>query len=68
VKPRHLAALYEAKCKDLQIKASKDQERRFFEFCRKTIRDRKIIMREQGLGECSAQVVGLMIAGNDRFS
>lgn len=58
VRIKHLQALYEAKCKDLQIKASKDQERRFFEFCKKTIVDRKIQMREQGLGEASAAVLG----------
>lgn len=68
VKQRHLDALYEAKCKDLQIRPTKDQERRFFEFCQKTIFDRKILMREQGLGPASAAVLGKIVAGNDLFS
>jgi hypothetical protein len=63
-----LKELYESKCKDLQIRPTKDQERRFFEFCLKTIANRKIVMREQGMGDASAVVLGKIIAGNDKFS
>lgn len=49
------------------MKASHDQEKRFFEFCSKTICERKIILRESGLGEESAKVISQMITG-DYFS
>jgi hypothetical protein len=68
VKERYLKELYASKCRDLQIRPTRDQERRFFEYCQKTIADRKIVMREQGLGEASAVVLGKIIAGNEKFS
>ena len=44
------------------INPTKDQERRFFGFCRRTIADRKILMREQALGPHSALVIGKILA------
>jgi len=68
IKEKHLKELYEAKCKDLVINPTKDHERRFFEYCLKTIGNRKITLREQGLGSASAVALGKMIAGNENFS
>ena len=41
-----LKKLYEAKCADIQRQTSKEQERRFLEYCSKVIRDRKIELKE----------------------
>lgn len=50
-----LHALYAAKCKDLQISHNnKEQEHRFFQYCQKTMMNRKIQMNEAGLGPESA--------------
>lgn len=57
VKPKLITALYEAKCQDLLLKTQKEQEKRFFEFCSKAITNRKIVMKECGLGIASAKVL-----------
>jgi len=45
----------------------KEQEKRFYEFCQKTISHRRIAMRECGLGPASAEVLGQIMTG-DHFS
>jgi hypothetical protein len=42
----------------------KEQERRFFDFCTKTIKNRKITMKENGLGLGSAKVLSQIITGD----
>lgn len=41
-----LKSLYEAKCKDLKRKATKEQQRRFMEYCSKVIQSRKLVLNE----------------------
>ena len=41
-----IKTLYNAKCKDLGLENRGNQELRFIEFCRKSIKDRKIILNE----------------------
>jgi len=67
IKGKHLQQLYEAKCQDLILKPQPEQEKRFIEFCHKTILNRKIIMRECGLGLASSKIIGTIITG-DYFS
>lgn len=62
MRAKDLEALYEAKCRDLVINPTKDQERRFFGFCRRQIADRKILMREQALGPHSAHAISRILA------
>ena len=58
-----LQMLYAAKCKDLQISGfNKEQERRFFQYCTKTIKNRRIAMNEAGLGPEAALVIGRILA------
>lgn len=54
IKPHLLQSLYQAKCKDLVLKPVREQEKRFYEYCQKMIADRRITLRESGLGENSA--------------
>ena len=63
VKSRHLHELYLAKCLDLQLQPQPEQERRFVDFCAKCFHERKITMRESGLGERSAAVFAQIITG-----
>ena len=56
-----LLQLYEAKCADLQLPVHQDQADRFFQYCQKTIKDRKLKLNEQGLGPNCARVIGTII-------
>jgi hypothetical protein len=53
-----LKKLYEAKCHDLKISKNNEQEKRFYEFCRRSLYNKKLLLKECGLGQESSKVLG----------
>lgn len=63
-----LKLLYHAKCEDLHIPVLPDQQFRFFSFCAKHFNKRKFEMKESGLGDFSATVIGEILTENIFFA
>ena len=63
-----LKKLFAAKCRDLQIGYVEAQEKRFLEMSEKSIVDRKLLLRDMGLGVESAKVIAQVVRGNDAFA
>ena len=63
-----LKKLFLAKCRDLQISYVEAQERRFLQLCEETVVDRKLVLRDAGLGVESAKVIAQMLRANDDFA
>ena len=63
-----LKKLFLAKCKDLQISYVEAQERRFMQLCDETVGDRKLVLRDAGLGVESAKVIAQMLRSSDDFA
>ena len=53
--------LFQAKCADLKINQQPDQEKRFFEFCAKNVRNRRLLLRESSLGVHSVPVINAIL-------
>lgn len=63
-----LQQIYSAKCQDLQIPVIPDQEKRFFNFCFSSFKDRKFSLKESGLGLSSAKTLGNLLKNNPNFA
>lgn len=63
-----LKKIYTAKCFDLSIPILPDQERRFMECCGRTLKDRRFVMREFGLGAEAGKVIGELLRTNMNFA
>mmetsp|Transcript_19024 Transcript_19024/g.34580 ORF Transcript_19024/g.34580 Transcript_19024/m.34580 type:complete len:765 (-) Transcript_19024:460-2754(-) len=63
-----LKKIYNAKCQDLCIPILPDQERRFMECCGRTLKDRRFVMREFGLGAEAGKVIGELLRTNMNFA
>lgn len=59
--------LYLAKCKDLDIIYNKDQEQRFYQFCRKSFSNRSLSLKENGLGLESMKIISKILKNNSHF-
>lgn len=59
-----ITSLFNAKCKDLQLRPKDGQLRRFYDFCSKAIQGRKYAFREIGLGYYSAKILGNILRLN----
>ncbi len=53
---------------DIKIRANPEQERRFYEFCRKNIRNRRLCLRDLGLGVEGAKVLADILKSNEHFA
>ena len=60
--------IYAAKCADLEIPVLGDQEYRFVNFCIQHFGNRKFNMKESGIREITAKVIGDIIQNNDNFA
>ncbi len=61
------AELYAARCEDLRLQYFPVQESRFHDFCATHCVDRKLLLKELGLGPSSAEVLKRLIRGNRQF-
>jgi Ran GTPase-activating protein (RanGAP) involved in mRNA processing and transport len=68
LKKPHIKKLFEAKCQDLKIFSCFDQEKRFFEFCFRNCRSRKLDFKEIGLGLESSKVLQEILKDNRHFA
>ena len=64
----NLREIYAAKCKDLLIPKLVDQERRFFEFCYKNLKDRKFSLKDHGIGPCAGKIISQVLRNNPYFA
>ena len=63
-----ISELYRAKCKDLQIQYFANQEQRFYQYCATTCVDRKICLKECGMGLITAHVLkAILRKGRTQF-
>lgn len=53
---------------DIKININPEQERRFYEYCRKNIRNRRLCLRELGLGLETAKTLSQILRENDHFA
>lgn len=53
---------------DIKIRTNPEQERRFYEYCRKNIRGRKLCLRELGIGIEGAKVLSSILKSNEYFA
>lgn len=60
-----LTNLFNAKCKDLELRPKDGQLKRFYDFCNTAITGRKYMFREIGLGYYSAKVLGSILRLNN---
>ena len=60
--------IYKARCEDGQIPLIPDQLRRFYDFCARSIKDRKFTLAKASLGPNSAEVVAQVVRNNHNFS
>lgn len=63
-----LIELYTTRCHDLNIPVIPEQQSRFFSNCYLNLANRSFSLREFGLGETSAKVIGKILANSTRFS
>ena len=63
-----IKAIYEAKCKDLEIQPFCEQESRFFSYCFRHFYDRNFDMMDSGLGFESAKVISRILQNSTEFS
>ena len=63
-----LILLYKAKCKDLDIVYTKDQESRFVNFCTNSFKKRVMDLRSNGLGSESSKILSQMMKKNIYYS
>ena len=60
--------IYKARCEDGQIPLIPEQLRRFYDFCARSIKDRKFTLAKASLGPNSAEIVGQIVRNNYNFS
>ena len=60
--------IYAAKCQDLGIPVLADQEKRFISCSAQHFFNRKFVMKESGLGEFSAEVIGNILSETQIFA
>ncbi|OMJ69506.1 hypothetical protein SteCoe_32761 [Stentor coeruleus] len=65
--PFEVKRIYLAKCKDLGIFYNRDQEERFYNFCRKSFSNRTMDFKENGLGSESMKVISNILKNNTYF-
>jgi Ran GTPase-activating protein (RanGAP) involved in mRNA processing and transport len=59
--------LFKAKCYDLGISETEDQEKRFFNYCASNLKDRKLNLTGLGLGSNTANILGTILSENRNF-
>ena len=62
-----LRLIYEAKCQDLEIQVMPLQERRFFEYCCKYLKDRDFNFTESGIGFAAGRAIAECMCNNEYF-
>lgn len=60
--------IYKARCDDGQIPLIPDQLRRFYDFCARSIKDRKFTLAKASLGPNSAEMVAQVVRNNYNFA
>lgn len=65
---KEFQSLFKAKCYDLQVSETADQESRFLLFCTSNLKNRAFKYSELGISTDSAGVIGKILANNQNFA